>query len=398
MNRGERSRIICTSSSFNAVGGMETYMANLVVGLDKKGWDVHCLATTSASDNMESLELVAHFHDLSSMPLSPSKIFKVASLINEINPDVLLMNHCPLVQYALPMLHESIKPISVLHSDDPRFYRTAAIFRDRIFRWIAPTRGVADNFAAFAGTKNQERVNVIPHGINTAIFNPESRSSQASNRIAFVGYIAENKGVDLLPQIIHQVSQKYPDVHLDVVGYGPLRETLESQFCEYGLEKNLTIHGALKPTEVADVLQNSNVFLLPTRVEGFGLAVVEAMLCGSVPVVTNIPGVTDQLFENGQSGFLVERDDVAGFAEAVLTVISTPEHCQVLSLRTSQDGLNRFSRGRMIADYEQIFAEPDNRLKREQRTRAGWCIELSSEIMRDQELGDVIKKARYLLQ
>lgn len=390
--------IILASAGFNAVGGMETYMANLVAALDKKGWDVHCLATTSASDNKESLGLVAHFHDLSSMPLSPSKIFKVASLINEINPDVLLMNHCPLVQYALPMLHESIKPISVLHSDDPRFYRIAVIFRDRIFRWIAPTRGVADNFAAFAGTKNLDRVNVIPHGIDTAIFNPESRSSQASNKIAFVGYIAENKGVDLLPQIIHQVSQKCPDVHLDVVGYGPLRETLESQFCEYGLEKNLTIHGALKPTEVADVLRNSDVFLLPTRIEGFGLAVVEAMLCGSVPVVTNISGITDQLFENGQSGFLAERDDVAGFAGAILTIISTPEYCQVLSLCTSQDGLNRFSRGRMIADYEQIFAEPDNRLKRAQRTRAGWCIELSSEVMRDRGLGDLIKKARYLLQ
>ena len=79
-------------------------------------------------------------HALSEQLLSRKKIFKAAELVNSISADILMMNNCSLMHYALPLIKTITKPVAVLHSDDKRFYRTASLCEKRIFWWIAPTR------------------------------------------------------------------------------------------------------------------------------------------------------------------------------------------------------------------------------------------------------------------
>jgi glycosyltransferase involved in cell wall biosynthesis len=388
--------IVFAAPCFNVVGGIENYMANMVFSFARQGWNVHCLATNSSSDNRIILEKASNFHDISSLSLSPKKVFISADIINKISPDILLINNCPLIQYALPLLNKSIKAISVLHSDDPRFYRAAAIFRDRVFRWVAPTYGVAKEAIFWVGVENQSRVRIIPHGVDPSVYSSYQRERILSGRIAFVGYIAENKGADLLLQIMQQVTLGHPAVHLTVVGYGPLRQNLEREFQEAGLSNNISFAGTASPAEVAAILRTSDILLHPTRVEGFGLAIVEAMLCGTVPIVTCFPGITDQLIDDGRNGFLVGKDDVAGFAKAVCAVIENPERSKEMSEAAAVKGMRCFSLSRMITDYEMIFEEADTRSCFHQRTKAGWCFEVVPELLRDGTLSNLSRKVGYI--
>ena len=394
---GGHQKIVIASMDISA-GGLGSYLMNMAEGLKERGWLVHIVASNSRDNLFDVMSGDFICHDLSTMSLSMRKVITASNLINAIAPDVLLLNHCSLMHYALPLIPSRTKPVAVLHSNDPRFYSVAAIFKERVFRWVAPTSGVALAATKLIGTANQSRISVIPHGVRTDVFNCLGRSPTPSGRIAFVGYVAENKGADLLPGIMQLVVSAHPTAHLSVVGYGPLLKILERQFRETGMEKNLTLAGALSPTEVAAVLRSSDIFLLPTRVEGFGLAIVEAMHCGAVPVVTHLSGVTDQIVNNGRSGFLVEQDKVEGFAGAVSTLLGDSKRLQELSDCASNEGKARFPLERMIADYENLFAASDNRIKSRQRTKMGWVAELLSEVMRKETFSALVQKGRYLFR
>jgi glycosyltransferase involved in cell wall biosynthesis len=387
--------IVCAAPGFKLIGGVGSYTYNLVKFFSNEGWAVHCLATNDRSDNYNIQQFSQSFHDLSQIPLSPKKVFLATDIINKINPNVILLNHCALAQYTLPLLNKTIKPVAVIHSDDSRYYRTATIFNDRVFRWIAPTSGVGKGVSNYAGAINSNRISIIPHGIDNVLFSGQGRNKESKGRITFVGYIAQNKGADLLLPIMKRVVLKHPDCHITVVGYGPLQDTLAQQFRESGLEKNLTITGKVFPEKVADILKCSDVFLLPTRIEGFGLVIAEAMMSGVVPVVSRLAGITDTIATNNETGMLVEVDDVEGFSFAIIELLSNPDRLSSMMHAAQKVAQEKFTIQRMINDYERLFAEEDNRPTLPKRGVTGWVFETVREMLRKNPNGTYRFKKKF---
>jgi glycosyltransferase involved in cell wall biosynthesis len=373
--------ILCAAPEFSDVGGLGLYMHNLIKYLSNKGWITHCLAANNKSDNYKIKEYTRSFYDISEQPLSLKKIFKAAEIINQIKPDVLLLNHCALAHYALPLLTKNIKPIAILHSNDSRFYETATIFGDRVFRWIAPTISVARNAVSYIGEKKIKRISLIPHGIDNGLFFAEKRKKNSICNITFVGYVAENKGADLLLPIMKRVALEHSDCHLTIVGYGPLQDSIEQQFSDAGLYKNLTTTGKVSHEKVAEILKSSDILLHPTRIEGFGLAVAEAMMSGAVPVVSKISGITDTIVANNETGILVKVDDVEEFSSAVIDLLSNPDRLAVMKQSAQKTAQEKFTLQRMISDYERLFEEEDDRPALPKRGIAGWTFETLREIL-----------------
>ena len=374
--------IVFAAPGFKEFGGMASYIHNVVKCFSSYGWEVHCIATNDRSDNQKIKNYAKTFHDLSQKPLSPKKVFLAADIINNINPDIVMLNHCALVQYVLPLLNKSIKPVSVIHSDDSRFYQVATIFEDRVFRWVAPSISVANNALHYISDKNRKRVSVIPHGVDNEIFKAKRVRLAINYNIAFVGFVAPNKGADLLFPVMQRVLLKYPQTHLHIIGYGPLEDVIKNQFIEQGLGNNLTITGRVSPQKVAEILAESDIFLLPTRIEGFGLAIVESMMCGAVPVVSKLAGITDTIVDHDETGFLIDADDVDGFASAIIALLSNPVRQNEMKRAAQQSAKDRFALTRMISDYEKLFAVPDDRPFMPQRGVVGWSLETLHEMIR----------------
>lgn len=358
-------------------------------GFLARGWQVHCIATNSRGDAFGKLGVGISCHDLSSLPLSPNKVFTVAKLVNKINPDILLLNNCALLHYALPLLNSSIIPIAVLHSDDPYFYNIASLFAHRIYRWIAPTTGLAKEFRQYLPMEYSGAVSIIPHGVSEQCFHPiEPVAKSGRNyRIAFVGFVAENKGADLLPEIMRRVVESHPSIHLTVVGYGPLREQLEQQFLKAGIEKNCTFTGPLSPEGVAGILGDSDIFLLPTRIEGFGLVIAEAMMSGVVPVVSRLAGITDTIVTHNETGMLVEVDYVEGFSSAILELLSNMDNLALMRQNVLNAAQENFTLKRMIDDYELLFGLEDDRPIIPRCGITGWVFETVREMTKKDPSG-----------
>jgi glycosyltransferase involved in cell wall biosynthesis len=273
----------------------------------------------------------------------------------------------------------------VLHSDDTRYYRTASRCQRRVFRWIAPTPGVAERFGKYvSGPARRQRVRVIPHNVSTVFGPPPDRDdARAARASVFVGYVAENKGAHLLPDIMQRVADRAPGTQLTIVGDGPLRAWLESEFARRGLSGNVRFAGTLSPAGVADVMRAAGVLLLPTFIEAFGLVIAEAMTCGLAPVVSRLRGVTDWVVRHGETGVLVEPADVNGFADAVVHLAEHPHYLRTLGDAARAEALQRFSAPGMIEAYEGLFAEPDARRPNHECGTARWLTGVAWQFLKE---------------
>ena len=353
-------------------GGLGSYLRSVMDGLRTRGWEVHLLISNTQGDHFGEVSRNGNCHDLSGVPLSPRKVFMAADLADALRPEVILLNNCALMQYAVPLVKHGTKPVAVLHSDDPRFYGIGALFPKSMFRWIAPTAGVKSRFDPYLDEWLRGRVRVIPHGVDAGKFfrgtSPEERNGF---RTLFVGFLGETKGADLLPDIFQKVVREAAGATLDIVGTGPLAPTLVEEFRRRGLEERVTIHGSRSSDETAALMRNSDALLLPTRLEGFGIAIVEAMMCGAVPVVSRLSGITDQLLDEGKSGFLVTPGNVEGFAEKLVMLSRDRRALAAHSVNAVSFATEHFSLDLMLDRYEALFAEPAEELHRV-RSRPAW--------------------------
>jgi len=370
--------LICNESLSH--GGLGTYTLNLIEGMQARGWNVSLLVTDEPGDYFQSAkEVVAQAYDLSSTPLSMKKLLTLVQIIIDQSPDILLLNHCSLSHYALPMLPENIKPIAVLHNDIEWIYRVAKRFERRIYRWIAPSDRLKVKFQSMVSRGLGSRVETIHHGIDTTFHRPREENS-STKTVVFIGNLGQNKGADLLPAIFRNVVSELPDVQFSIIGEGALYADLLTQCREAHLNAELT--GYIPKVDVFRRLRNANILILPTRVEGFGLVIAEAMSCGVVPVVSCLSGVTDTIVDDGKTGILVTQDDVTAFAVSVLRLLKNPPLLRSMSGAARQTAVRRFSVDRMLDNYEKVFYSKDDRGSLPQRQTAGWVSELAVEMMR----------------
>jgi glycosyltransferase involved in cell wall biosynthesis len=202
-----------------------------------------------------------------------------------------------------------------------------------------------------------ERLFVVPFGVRAQAL-PEARFVPRSGclRIASVGRLeSDAKGADRLVPIAAALARLGVDFRLDVVGDGPFRATLERAVDAAGLGARVVLRGAASRAAVREILLGSDVFLFPSRTEGFGLALLEAMEAGCAPVATRIPEVTDVLLAEG-AGLLVEGGRPAAFAEAIRSLAARVDERTAMAARARDRAVRVFSLERMGNAYAALLA------------------------------------------
>lgn len=139
-------------------------------------------------------------------------------------------------------------------------------------------------------------------------FHVESKNSLLSKRVITIGRYVYQKGYDLLLQAWAEIEKQFPDWQLSVYGMGDQKE-YRRQMSELGLDPvRCQLNGPIN--DVSKEYLTSSIFVLPSRFEGFGLVVIEAMSCGVPVVAFNCPMGPDEIITNGEDGYLVPIGDV----------------------------------------------------------------------------------------
>jgi len=146
--------------------------------------------------------------------------------------------------------------------------------------------------------------------------------------------------------------RKHANVRLLMVGDGPDRGPAEHLAWTLGVSKYVDFPG--KRNHVENLIRLSHVLLMPSEMESFGLASLEAMACGVVPVATRVGGLPE-LITDGEDGFLEPVGDIARLAERVTLLVSDDRLHARMACAARNTAVTRFSTEKIIPQYEDFY-------------------------------------------
>ncbi len=173
--------------------------------------------------------------------------------------------------------------------------------------------------------------------------------------IVTVGRLVEQKGIDLalagLNILVNQRGLKNLRWHF--VGDGPLKKDLHQRAVSLGLEQYTRWHGY--QSNPYPFYRAANLFVLPSRYEGFGCVLIEALACGIRVVATDCPSGPSEILENGQYGTLIPAESPLDIADAVQKAASRARSPEIEATSQRAYVRSRFSYEAGIPRIEQLF-------------------------------------------
>ncbi len=185
-------------------------------------------------------------------------------------------------------------------------------------------------------------------------FKIDGKSDLSTKRIISIGRYAYDKGNDLLLQAWSVIEKKHPDWTLDIYGNGD-KEPYQKQMVELGIDlQRCHLYGPI--SDVKKEYLSSSVFVLPSRFEGFGLVIIEAMECGVPVVAFDCENGPRSIIDDGETGFLIPPFDINALAEKLMQLISDVNFRKKIGAN-AQEAASQYDIDRIGQQWKNLFEE-----------------------------------------
>jgi glycosyltransferase involved in cell wall biosynthesis len=206
-------------------------------------------------------------------------------------------------------------------------------------RVIVTTPQMGDYVAAFTP---REKLLLVPNGVDTTTFQPaDGKEAHTVPTLIHVGRLSPEKNLLMLLDALALLPLT---VRLQLVGSGPQQEELAAYATTKGVQVEFT--GVLPHEQLPTVLQQADLFVLPSLSEGHPKALLEAMSCGLPCVGTNVPGVRD-VITDGDNGLLCALTP-GDMAEKIAQVLTTPTLAQRLGAQARRYIINDYQIDKLV--------------------------------------------------
>lgn len=247
------------------------------------------------------------------------------------------------------------------HCVQDRSFFPYKTFAQKIYHrvWITPIERHSLNVADAITTVSQytaqcakdifniDHVHVIYNGIDSETFHPneliKSRNQNQPFKLIFVGSNSIRKGFDLLPKIMQQLGD---DFQLFYTSNAEQHQPLPQNMIQLPPQKTAQ--------DLANTYRGMDALIFPSRLEGFGLVVAEAMACGLPVVIADSSSLTE-LVDHGVTGFLCVKDSVSEFTEMTKQLKQNPDMGIKLGKRAAEIVKTRFNINNMVDKYIALY-------------------------------------------
>lgn len=218
---------------------------------------------------------------------------------------------------------------------------------------VAISSDIADRTRQYFGFDG--KIEVIPLGIREPQYSPADRSALGldpdKQYVVTVGRLVRRKDYPTLLRALGALRRD--DVELLMIGDGPEQGNLQKLAADLGLEKRVRFLGFVSNEEKYRYLAASDLFVLASLHEGFGVVYLEAMFCG-LPIIAADRGGQTDILENGDTGSLVPVGDVTRMTEALGHWLGRPEAAAQAGER-NRTRARQYTIARVAERYERVF-------------------------------------------
>ncbi len=284
-----------------------------------------------------------------------ARLARLVRTVRALRPDLLQasMGELYAAQHALTAAVVTGTPsVAVIHGVLPRHSQP----KDFLFRWVMQRVTAVGAVSSYVAREVEAEfrlpsgsVHLLYGGVEHPGARPPVRREHPDEVVVgAVGRLAPEKGFDVLVRAMTAL----PACRLVIVGDGRDRSRLESLAARSGVAARVSFAGWVEPPWSAKL--SFDLLVAPSRAEGFGLSVVEAMLA-ETPVVAASVGGLGELVHDGITGLLVPPEDPSALAAAVARLAADPELRATMGKRGRDSVVGRYSVEGMVRAYEQVF-------------------------------------------
>lgn len=366
--------IVC----YPTFGGSGVVATELGLELSKRGHEVHFI-TYSQPVRLELLSNNVHYHEVNvpEYPLfhyQPYELALSSKLVDMVKLHGIEILH---VHYAIPhayaaymakkMLQEEgiyLPIVTTLHGTDITlvgshpFYKPAVTFSiNKSDAVTTVSQSLKDDTLRLFDIKND--INVVPNFIDLEKYNHEftdcQRAMMANDDEKIITHISNLRPVKRVQDVIsvfYNIQKEMP-AKLMFIGEGPEKEKVELRCQELGILDKVVFFG--RSNEIDKILCFSDLFLLPSQTESFGLVALEAMASG-VPVISSNTGGLPEVNIHGKSGFLSNVGDVEDMTRNALHILSDETRLKTFKNNARKEAL-KFDLHAIVPQYEAIYED-----------------------------------------
>ncbi|MDX1279459.1 N-acetyl-alpha-D-glucosaminyl L-malate synthase BshA [Oceanihabitans sediminis] len=364
--------IVC----YPTFGGSGVVATELGLELSKRGHEIHFI-TYNQPVRLELLNKNVHYHEVNvpEYPLfhyQPYELALSSKLLDMVKLHKIEVLH---VHYAIPhayaaymaqkmLLEENIYVpiVTTLHGTDITlvgshpFYKPAVTFSiNKSDAVTAVSQSLKEDTLRLFDIKND--IDVVTNFIDISKydhgFSDCQRSMMADENEKIITHISNLRPVKRMEDVVkifYNIQKQIP-AKLMVVGDGPDREKAESLCAKLGITKKVIFFG--KSNEIDKILCFSDLFLLPSETESFGLAALEAMASG-VPVISSKTGGIPEVNKQGVTGFLSEVGDVEDMSKNAIHILSDETRLKEFKKNAKAEAI-KFDIHNIVPQYEAIY-------------------------------------------
>ncbi|HPD61702.1 MAG TPA: glycosyltransferase family 4 protein, partial [Thermodesulfobacteriota bacterium] len=198
-------------------------------------------------------------------------------------------------------------------------------------------------------------------GFNEDYLRKEFSLSPRAKILGNIGYLVGHKGQKYLIQAMAKVVQKFPEVHLLIVGKGKLEKELKALTAELGLQQHITFTGFRE--DIGAFLNLLDLLVVSSTGEGLSATIVDALAL-EVPVVATDAGGIPEIITPGETGIIVLQANPEALAQGILWTLNNYDKAKEMARRGRRNVAERFSADAMVEGNLHVYKQ----LIRERRT------------------------------
>lgn len=371
---------------FPAIGGIETVTATLANWFAGKGYGVTIVSHISKDNADKTVALdpriaVLRMPDAEGVTTRNQKFLRDVVRDRKVDVVVFQDSYAPIERNLLLLKSTKGKGLVTVENSAPYFIAGSAMqavslknilrnprhflgrcrraFRDRMRRrslydfsdrYVLLSDRFFGEFRVMAGLGESHKLRAIPNPMASQL---KIAERPKENEIVFCATLTNLKGCDLLLEAWAHIAHDEKDWRLTIVGDGHLREELETMARNLNLPR---VEFAGYQSDPSPYFARAKILAFPSRREGWGLVLVEAMANGCVPVAFDSYGAVHDIIDDGVNGLIVPAFDLAGYAAALRKLMDDADVLAVMrsaALRTP----TKFSVEKVAARWEALFAE-----------------------------------------